>query len=358
MRKIIKYFTLFVAALLFLTSLNSFAVSLHEEEMLMQQPKNHKEFLSLLQSSIESQPFVYTISSLDRTFLDNKDWNLNRQEISVRQCDISTSYICGLYANEKKNVCCLNIIPSVCATKDFFTRTLTVAPLPLGPNDAVAMLNHRYAALPTNFFHSRYNNEPIGNFSYERKFGIWADDPTNAVFFLRGNCFIQVNTQIYFVYDSETEPGGRRKIKLSQGPDPREVAWKIDQYLKGDPLAKLGNEAKQKIRTLKITLPKDTKFEIGKEYPLDFPRKSPDGAIPAEIRLVVSRGEIQQVIETNTAESAKTPNPASLAPEIDGKYTVLFGQPEKQTIHCYHINEEGKCLAWGEIEVSVKKSEK
>jgi len=23
-------------------------------------------------------------------------------------------------------------------------------------------------------------------------------------------------------------------------------------------------------------------------------------------------------------------------------------------VHCYHINEEGKCLAWGEIEVFVK----
>ncbi|MDR1383925.1 MAG: hypothetical protein LBJ67_08795, partial [Planctomycetaceae bacterium] len=98
--------------------------------------------------------------------------------------------------------------------------------------------------------------------------------------------------------------------------------------------------------------------EQGKEYPLDFPRKLFDETVPAEIRLVVSRGEIQQVIDKNTIETPNAfPNPASLSPDIDGKYTVLFGQPEQQTVHCYHIDEEGKCLAWGETEVFVKKSE-
>jgi hypothetical protein len=141
------------------------------------------------------------------------------------------------------------------------------------------------------------------------------------------------------------------------------IAWELNQYLKGDPLEKLNDEEKRKLKTLEITLPQNIEFEQGKEYPFDFPRKSKDGIVPVEIHLVVSRGEIQQVIVENTNENvAENPNPslnpASLTPDVNGQYTVLFGQPEKQTVHCYHINEEGKCLAWGEIEVLVHENVK
>jgi hypothetical protein len=220
---------------------------------------------------------------------------------------------------------------------------------------------------PRAFYDSHWNNDSIGIFSIENRIMDMENHAAYGVAFYRGNIQSYVFTTIIgnlsilgAVKDSQVDYELLSKIfETPLNPNPREIAWKIDQYLKGDPLEKLNGETKQKIKTLKITLPKDTEFEQGKEYPLDFPRKSPDGTVPAEIRLVVSRGEIQQVIETNAADDVKTShNPASFAPGLDGKYTVLFGQPEKQTVHCYHINEEGECLAWGEIEVSVKKSQK
>ncbi|MDO4585655.1 MAG: hypothetical protein Q4D62_16360, partial [Planctomycetia bacterium] len=104
----------------------------------------------------------------------------------------------------------------------------------------------------------------------------------------------------------------------------------------------LNDEERSKLKTLEITLPNESEFVQGKEYPLDFPRKLPDGTVPAEIRLLVSRGEIQQVSK----------NPA-LAPTLDGQYILLFGQSGHQTIRCYHLDETGKILAWGETEVEV-----
>ena len=187
-----------------------------------------------------------------------------------------------------------------------------------------------------------FQDKEIGSYSYE----LW---PASRI--KRNMCMLHVICgNIIYVF-TFTETANNLAFEA------RKLAWELDQYLKGDPLEKFSDEEKQKLKTLEITLPNETEFEQGKEYPIDFPRKLPDGSVPAEIRLVVSRGEIQQVIDKETAEDGSVfPNPASLAPDIDGKYTVLFGQPNKQTVHCYHINEEGKCLAWGEIEVFVRKS--
>jgi hypothetical protein len=296
------------------------------------EPQNHLEFIDILNSSLESQISIYVIGSFQKLFLDNENFGYKRSIII-------TVNIFSSFNNAKANF------------HGYLTQPLN---MPLGPADFVAGSNLKYSNLPKNFFFSKYNNDQIGNMSFDRKFGIWENDPTKHVFFIRGNCVVIVSSPfIGFRY-------GIDKISIEQvcDPDPREVAWRIDQHLKGDPLEKLSNEEKQKLKTLKITLPKDTVFEQGKEYPFDFPRKLPDGTVPAEIRLVVSRGEIQQIIETNTTNNENVfPNPASLAPDINGQYTVFFGQPDKQTIHCYHINEEGQCLAWGETEVFVKKTE-
>jgi hypothetical protein len=210
------------------------------------------------------------------------------------------------------------------------------------------------------FFDSFWNTESIGIFSSEYRFSDMEEHTPYSISFYRGN------VKVYVFSDAINTSSTIRDNKidynlLSQifetplNPDPREVAWRIDQYLKGDPLEKVNEEEKQKLKTLEIKLPKDVDFEQGKEYSFDFPRRLSDGTIPSEIRLVVSRGEIQQVVDQKTVENTNIfPNPASLSPDVNGNYTVLFGQSGKQTIHCYHINEEGKCSAWGKTEVSVK----
>ncbi len=146
-------------------------------------------------------------------------------------------------------------------------------------------------------------------------------------------------------------------MDTSEAPDPREIAWRIDQYLKGDPLKDFSETEKQQLNTLAIILPEKNEFELGKEYALGFTRNLPNGTVPDEIRLVVSRGEIQQIPSkkerTGVVDTKTTPDPASLSPNIEGEYTVSFGKPGKQTVHCYHIDKTGKCLAWGMIEVNV-----
>lgn len=177
--------------------------------------------------------------------------------------------------------------------------------------------------------------------SFEHKFGMWKKDPTYRVTFLRGNCVVNVlSPQIGFCY--QTDADGNREIELCKEPAPRETAWKTDRYLTCDPLENLDTIEKTARKTLKITLPDVSEFVPGKEYPLDFSRQLPEGTTPAEIRLVVSRGEIRQIIENQNS-----------APTIDGKYTVLFGQPNRQTIRIYHLDKSGNCLAWGKTEVEV-----
>ena len=207
------------------------------------------------------------------------------------------------------------------------------------------------------FYFLSWNDERIGDISFGDR--LWGN-PENRLYgvvFIRGNTLVRV----FCINDPGLRFEGTKDenlMKQSLVPDPREIAWELDQYLKGDPLEKFSDDEKTNLKTLAITLPDELEFEQGVEYALDFPRKLPDGTVPAEIRLVVSRGEIQQVLDKAAVEDPNVfPNPASLAPDIDGKYTVLFGQPDKQTVHCYHINEEGKCLAWGEIEVFVKEPE-
>ena len=209
------------------------------------------------------------------------------------------------------------------------------------------------------FFNSQWKGDTIGFFSGDLRLENWEKSATYSITFYRGNIRTTVFSQEPIFSEEEILDDAKRNVKLEQplDPDPREIAWRIDQYLKGDPLENCSDDEKANLKTLLITLPELSEFEQGVEYALDFPRKLPDGTVPAEIRLVASRGEIQQVLDKVAVENPNVfPNPASLVPDIDGKYTVLFGQPDKQTVHCYHINEEGKCLAWGEIEVFVKDS--
>ena len=302
-------------------------VSAEETTEMRKEPHNMSDFDAVLISSLKSQTFVYVIGSQQISIQSNENFGLDH---SMRT-DVKI-YALTDGAKRRFHECLI--------------------PRRFGPADAVADLNYRYSDAPKNFFFSKYNNDQIGNMSFDRKFGIWENDPTNHVFFLRGNCVIVISSpNIGFIYGED-----RKSIEFIKSPDPREIAWRIDQYLKGDPLEKFSDGEKTKLKTLAITLPELSEFEQGVEYALDFPRKLPNGTVPAEIRLVVSRGEIQQVIEQQVIENPRV-NPLFLAPDIDGKYTVLFGQPDKQTVHCYHINEEGKCLAWGEIEVFVKEPE-
>ncbi|MDO4571513.1 MAG: hypothetical protein Q4D38_14100 [Planctomycetia bacterium] len=202
----------------------------------------------------------------------------------------------------------------------------------------------RHPGVSRFFLSAKYNGSPIGNFSFEKRFGGFEGHKICEINFMRGNVIVSVYVPATWKESAlDRQPLSFFRDSNSQDvPDLREIAWRIDQYLKGDPVGKLSEEEKTKLKTLEIALP-ETEFLQGKEYPLDFPRKLPDGTVPAEIRLVVSRGEVQQVSENPT-----------LAPEINGKYTVLFGQSGQQTIRCYHLDESGKLLAWGEVEVDVK----
>ncbi|MDR1383413.1 MAG: hypothetical protein LBJ67_06155, partial [Planctomycetaceae bacterium] len=149
------------------------------------------------------------------------------------------------------------------------------------------------------FLKVKYRDDLIGNFSFDKRYGGFEGHKICEINFLRGNTIISVfspfSWNLLINRDNQQSLSALRDTDLSDSPDPREIAWRIDQYLKGDPLEKVNNEEKQKLKTLEITLPKDIEFEQGKEYPLDFPRKLFDETVPAEIRLVVSRGEIQQV---------------------------------------------------------------
>ena len=142
---------------------------------------------------------------------------------------------------------------------------------------------------------------PIGCFSYGHRFG---NMPGNSVCFaysVRGNIEIQISISFIPIHMYSkgsliegigNSPGCDMDELFEEDrcfftPDPREIAWQIDQYLKSDPLEKFGDDEKARLKTLELTLP-NKQFEQGKEYPLDFPRKLPDGTVPAEIRLAVS----------------------------------------------------------------------
>jgi hypothetical protein len=343
------------------------------------EPKSLREHRAKIEKtvSIFEQPREFIITRDDSLFLDKKRHilgNINlKQSFLPKDKVITPEPPCNQYViTPDKDVGNLFYIYQI-PLKSFretllkgdvritWQRKISDSPF-LGPavEKVITHPSPSTKEFPRSFFDSHWNDNPIGIFSTENRIANMENHAAYCVTFYRGNILSYVFTTtignpsiLSAVKDSQIDYELLSKIyETSLNPDPRKVAWRIDQYLKGAPLAKLGNEAKQKIKTLKITLPKDTKFEIGKKYPLDFPRKSPDGAVPTEIRLVVSRGRIQPVLATDRTDS---PNITSFVREMNGKYTVLFGQPEKQTIHCYHINEEGKCLAWGSVEVEVKK---
>jgi hypothetical protein len=288
------------------------------------EPQNIIEFNCTLNSMLESQVFVYVIGSRQMLIQDND----NVEYKDLIQIGAKTF---ALVEGAK-----------TCFRGYLIPQNFTVA-------DANTAFIQSYSNAPRNFFFPKHGNDLIGNMSFDRKFGIWKDDPTIHVFFIRGNCVITISSPyIGFRYG-----GDRKSIEFIKSPDPREIAWRIDRYLKGDPLEPFSDAEKAKLKTLAITLPKETEFVQGVEYSLDFPRKLPDGTVPAEIRLVVSRGEIQLIVVKNEASSEIS---VFAHPVIPIQYTILFGQPDKQTVHCYHINEEGQCLAWGEIGVMVKAS--
>ncbi|MDR0522564.1 MAG: hypothetical protein LBH00_12040 [Planctomycetaceae bacterium] len=221
---------------------------------------------------------------------------------------------------------------------------------PIGTSAAIINMARRYELIPHNRFFAEYKNEVIGNFSYERKFGLWEEDPSNYVCFIRGNCLVICTG--YFDFDEKTYLPKR----CTGSSDPLETAWRIDLYLKTPPVEKLKTEEKQELKTLNITLLSLTQIDVNKEYVLDFPRRTAKGDTPTEIRLVVSSGEIRQVIDLSSDQNKNSVSPPQdQTQRANGRYTVKFFKSGNQTISCYHIDKDGCCTAWGEQTVRVNK---
>jgi hypothetical protein len=348
-----------------------------------EEPKTFQDFINNWErySDQTESPFVYRIVKHPKQLQCQK---ILTQSGTVNKAGpIDSPFFCYLLSDNNVSLCIETVVvPSCYWAKITMLRSIC--------NDAnnVIFFYHTQDGISTwrgyktqpgisRFFLSvKHENVLIGNFSFDKRYGGFEGHRICEINFIRGNTIVTIFRPLSHIPFTTLQKQNTNlpeysvtdmylpilyDADLPDNPNPCEIAWRIDQYLKGDPLETINDTEKQKLKTLEITLPKDITFEQGKEYPLDFPRKLLDGTVPAEIRLVVSRGEIQQIIEpvTDTAnDKTPFPNPASLSPDVNGQYTVLFGQPEKQTIHCYHIDEEGKCLAWGEIEVLVKKTEK
>ena len=354
LKPIIQYFVIISAFLLTTMLMNN----VYAEE-----PKTFHDLInhwSSYSDEIES-PYVYRISEHSQFLpcLEALTPLGSIDEVGPR----NSSVFCYLLSNKGMSFCIKTfVVPSNTWTRESMLgylsndtyRTIFVYHTESSRN--VWQGFKRHPGVSRFFLNTKHENDSIGNFSFDKRYGGFEGHRICEINFVRGNTVVSVFSPF------SSLPGDQDHFlsalcdpDLPDTLDPREIAWQIDQYLKGDPLEKFGDDEKAKLKTLEITLPKEAEFEQGREYPLDFARKLTDGTVPAEVRLVVSRGEIQQVIDKAESENSNAfPNPASLAPDIDGKYTVLFGRPGKQTVHCYHINEEGKCLAWDEIEVFVK----
>ena len=316
--------TLFTLVISFVIPTTTFAhdhsTTLHKE------PKNFKEFESALNVSMESQPYVYVITSSQffdhiRRVFEGKD-NLYKEK---------DTYISGASFS----------IPGHARSR--FTNMLYLVKNP-APFATYSPLKDTRSSRPRKYFFSKFNDEMIGNMSFEHRFGIWEDSPTTDVYFIRGNCVFSVSSSKVFGLFNPPDKYGAVEMVLVADKNLLRKAWEMDQYFIRDPLSKLSEDEKSKLKTLDMSLPVKEGLTQGKEFPLEFPRRLADGTTPAEIRLVVSRGEIQQTSDVDP----------TLAPEIDGKYTVLFSQPGKQSVKCYHLDETGKCLVWGEVEVNVE----
>ncbi|MDO4571717.1 MAG: hypothetical protein Q4D38_15155, partial [Planctomycetia bacterium] len=227
------------------------------------EPKNFKEFESALNVSMESQPYVYVITSSQffdhiRRVFEGKD-NLYKEK---------DTYISGASFS----------IPGHARSR--FTNMLYLVKNP-APFATYSPLKDTRSSRPRKYFFSKFNDEMIGNMSFEHRFGIWEDSPTTDVYFIRGNCVFSVSSSKVFGLFNPPDKYGALEMVLVADKNLLRKAWEMDQYFIRDPLSKLSEDEKSKLKTLDMSLPVKEELTQGKEFPLEFPRRLADGTTPA-----------------------------------------------------------------------------
>lgn len=208
------------------------------------------------------------------------------------------------------------------------------------PRTATSVLAYPvYPEPPRHFLAMEWNARPIGEYSFGKRFGGWEGHALYAVTFVRANLVITV----------EGYPQGGVEADLD--PDPREIAFKLDQYYSAELTVDLPGDEKAQRRTLSVRSSAAEQIVTGREYKLIFPVASADESL-TEIRLRVTGGEIREA----PREPAEDRPSSEWIPPDRREYLVKFYRPGKQTIACYHINAKGECTAWGEVTVIVKEA--
>lgn len=297
------------------------------------EPKSQEEFAAMVKAAVRSVPCVYVVRSGKLL-----EWNGQKSGAKTVRATI--------FASSQ-------------AAREAFSR----CEIPRGENEAIEMNAEigpasaeasarmrlrRGVARP--FFFSRWEGEPIGSASFERKLGMWESDPTASVCFLRGNCVITVSSGFNSRY-GEPDANGHRELEFFPISDPRAEALAIDRQLRKDPLEALTPAERERLQTLNVELAPKERW-LGIVF-ADFSRRLPDGTEPDEIRLVVSPGGAVRQDFGDVPHSGSVP---SLYPDPAGKFVVDFMQPLLQTVRCFHLDRDGKVLAWGEAKAMVQDS--
>ncbi|MDO4570691.1 MAG: hypothetical protein Q4D38_09930 [Planctomycetia bacterium] len=300
------------------------------------EPKTFQELIDHWNRySNETQlPFVYRIPQNPRALCRPQDAAFSAMKGAGGEPD--SPFFCYNF-NNRDGVLCIEstVVSSHRGTKEKMIEFLAQDSIGLRRNINVTMSRwtgyRRQPGVSRFFLSTKFNDTKIGNFSFDKRFGVFEGHRVCEVNFVRGNTvvsvFVPLPNEKTLSLKGISSTKALCDLDSPNAPDPCGVAWEIDQYLKTDPVEKLSEAEKTRLKTLEIVLPQDVEFVQRKEYSLDFPRKHPNGTTPAEIRLVVSRGEIQQISETLT-----------LAPTLEGQYTILFNQSGRQAVRCYHLD--------------------
>ncbi|MDO4585656.1 MAG: hypothetical protein Q4D62_16365 [Planctomycetia bacterium] len=118
-------------------------------------------------------------------------------------------------------------------------------------------------------------------------------------------------------------------------------------------------------KTLEITLGGED-WKAKTSYPIVVPDKLADGTQPALIRLVITAANGEDITsrtgmkqtggfsneKLDTSNFFGIPNPCEFSGTAPSY--VYFSHPGRLVVRCYHFDESGKLLAWGEVEVDVK----
>ncbi|MDR3109986.1 MAG: hypothetical protein LBU65_09940 [Planctomycetaceae bacterium] len=384
-----------------LLSIVLFTVTLLPTDVSSKEPKSFKDLWDNWDAySHSEEPFVYRIQNTPDTVCGEKCLSdLGTLKGIGHRSDgspITPNARSGFLLDSAKTSFCINIntFSSLSDVKKAFIGTMASYSgnfVYLMPSAVSVFTGYCPPPnVPRSFFDTRFEKNLIGNISFDRRFGNFEEHSVYQVVFTRGNTLVC----IHFPYpkngafrkepypdkqvpeDYQLDKNGLNKWKLETNEwklnmvavlcdakqsfdiDLRKIAYQYDRYLTDCPLKELQDDERQKLKTLDIRLLQDTALSTDKKYQLDFSRKLVSGGQPDEIRLIVSHGEIEQEDAKKKDTDPIELDLASLAPGINGRFSVKFCKEGKQWVRCYHINKEGKCLAWGEIEVSVEQQKR